>query len=95
MLRNPCDANSRLGNKSADFVLCDHSIKRYIEDLKLLEVREIVDPGWTRVIADLEFYPGDPGYTDSAVDIKEVREFLSAVETFQELTPPAAFANLL
>ena len=51
-----------LKHECADFVMCDHSVERYVEDLKLLEARGIVDPAWTFVIADLESYPGDPTY---------------------------------
>ena len=55
----------RLENRRADFVLCDHSLERYIVDLNMLEARGIVDPSWTYVIADLEYYPGDTKPLDS------------------------------
>jgi hypothetical protein len=67
----------RLENRRADFVLCDHSLERYIEDLNTLEARGIVDPSWTFVIADLEYYPGDTKPLDNSQGIEALQEEVS------------------
>jgi len=48
----------RLQREPADFVLCDHSKERYVPDLKLLTECGVVSAR-TRVVGDLEVYPGD------------------------------------
>jgi predicted O-methyltransferase YrrM len=73
----------KLSHQCADFVLCDHSPDRYVEDLKLLEARGIIDPAWTVVLADIESYPGDPKFEDLELEEAvqaDIRQYLSGHE---------------
>ena len=43
----------------------------------VLEARGIVDPSWTYVIADLEYYPGDTKPLDSSAGIDALQAEVS------------------
>eukprot|EP01052_Picozoa_sp_SAG31_P018971 SAG31_NODE_1365_length_8621_cov_61.731049_7_plen_446_part_00 len=74
----------RLQNYPADFVLCDHSLERYVPDLKLLEIRGVVGAS-TSVIGDLDIYPGDPStQTDQRLVQDSIRQYFFSRE-FEEI----------
>jgi hypothetical protein len=70
--------------------------------LCVCRARNIVDPSWTYVIADLEFYPGDSKPLDSAEGNDALREAVSdwideneEYIYIEQVTPASLFGTAL
>lgn len=75
----------KLERKPADFVLCDHSKERFVPDIRLLQECGAVDKN-TRVVGDVEVYPGD------AAMPRELKEEISA---FFEKSPEFVITQMI
>ena len=70
--------------------------------LSVYRARNIVDPSWTYIIADLEFYPGDSKPLDSVEGNDALREAVSdwideneEYVYIEQVTPPSLFGTAL